>query len=137
MAVRKLAFIVDKPPYKTETSRLALTHALASQSVEIYLKDGDNVEPFLAFIGDGVLNCIKKQKALTMYGVTSLDMHIRNALLFGLNVYVCKEDIRKFGLTEDMIVMDADHPDGEIKTQIIPYAEIQKAMETCDHILFF
>jgi len=91
MAVKKLAFIVDKPPYKTETSRLALTHALSSQSVEIYLKEGDNVEPFLAFIGDGVLNCIKNQKALAMYGVTSLDMHIRNSLFFGLNVYDAKK----------------------------------------------
>ena len=137
MAVKKLAFIVDKPPYKTETSRLALAHALSSQSVEIYLKDGDSVEPFLAFIGDGVLNCIKNQKALTMYGVTSLEMHIRNALLYGLNVYVCKEDLEKFGLTEDFIVMDAEHPDGELKTQVIPYEEIQKAIETCTHILFF
>lgn len=137
MAIRKVAFIVDKPPHKTETSRLALTHAIASQSVEIYLNDGDNVQPFLGFIGDGVLNCVKNQKALDIYGVTSLETHIQNALLLDLNVYVCKEDLEKFGLTEDSIVMDAEHLGGELKTQIVPYAEIQKAINAADHLLFF
>lgn len=137
MAIRKLAFIVDKLPHKTETSRLALTHAIASQTVEIYLEDGDNVEPFLVFIGDGVLNCVKDQKALDIYGVTSLGMHIQNALLLDLNVYVCKEDLEKFGLTEDSIIMDAAHLGGELKTQIIPYTEIEKRVEACDHLLFF
>ena len=72
MAIRKLAFIVDKLPLKAETTRLALTHAIASQTVEIYLEDGDNVEPVLAFVGDGVLYFVKYQKVLEMYVITSL-----------------------------------------------------------------
>jgi len=137
MAIKKFAFIVDKLPYKAETSRLALTHAIASQTVEIYLDDGDNVEPILAFVGDGVLNCLKNQKALDIYGITSVEMHLKNALLLDLRVLVCKEDLEKFGLNENDIVMDAEELGGEVTTQIVPFSEILKEMEQADHLLFF
>ncbi len=64
MATTRLGFIVRALPYKTEASRLAMTHAISSQSVEIYLKDGDLVEASICFIGDGVLNCLKNQQAM-------------------------------------------------------------------------
>ncbi|MEW6003509.1 MAG: DsrE family protein [Nitrospirota bacterium] len=137
MALKKCAFIIDKAPYKKETSRLALTHAIASQSAEVYLDDGDNIEPLVAFIGDGILNCLKNQRALDIYGVTSLEMHIKNALLLGLNVYVCKEDLERLGLSEDSIVMDADLIGGESKTKIVSFEKIQELMEECDHLMFF
>ncbi len=137
MAIKKFAFIVEKLPYKSETSRLALTHAIASQTVEIYLEDGDNVEPVIAFIGDGVLNMLKDQKALDIYGVTSLEMHIKNALLLDLRVLVCKEDLERFGLTEDDIVMDAEEIGGEINTEVVPYEKIHQEMESADHLMFF
>jgi len=41
MGAVKLLFIVQRPPYKSENPRLALTHALASQTAEIYMDDGD------------------------------------------------------------------------------------------------
>ena len=137
MAIKKLAFIVEKLPYKSETSRLALTHAIASQTVEIHLEDGDNVEPVLAFVGDGVLNCLKNHKALEIYGVSSLEAHIKNALLLDLRVLVCREDLEGLGLTEDSIIMDAEEIGGEVTTQVVPYEEIQKELETADHLLFF
>jgi sulfur relay (sulfurtransferase) DsrF/TusC family protein len=137
MAIKKLAFIVDKLPYKAETSRLAFTHAIASQTVEIYLEDGDNVEPVIALIGDGVLNAVKDQKALDIYGVTSLEMHMKNALLLDLRVLVCKEDMERLGLTEDKIVMDAEEIGGELTTQIVPFDDIMKEIETSDHVLYF
>ncbi|NOY40108.1 MAG: DsrE family protein [Nitrospirae bacterium] len=137
MAIKKIAFIVEKLPYKSETSRLALTHAIASQTVEIHLEDGDNVEPVLAFVGDGVLNCLKNQKALDIYGVSSLEAHIKNALLLDLRVLVCKEDLEGFGLTEDSIVMDAEEIGGEVTTQVVPYEEIQQDLESADHLMFF
>jgi len=137
MAIKKIAFIVEKLPYKTETSRLALTHAIASQTVEIHLEDGDNVEPVLAFVGDGVLNCLKNQKALELYGVSSLESHIKNALLLDLRVLVCKEDLEGLGLTEDSIVMDAEEIGGEVTTQVVPYEEIQQDLEAADHLMFF
>ncbi|RMG71498.1 MAG: hypothetical protein D6710_05945 [Nitrospirae bacterium] len=137
MAIKKFAFIVEKLPYKSETSRLALTHAIASQTVEIYLEDGDNVEPVIAFVGDGVLNMLKDQKALDIYGVTSLEMHIKNALLLDLRVLVCKEDLERYGLTEQDIVMDAEDIGGEITTEIVPYEQIHQEMESADHLMFF
>lgn len=137
MAIKKMAFIVRSLPYKTEASRLALTHAIASQTVEIYLEDGDNVEPVLAFIGDGVLNCLKEQKAMNMYGVTSLEQHIKNSLLLDLKVLICKEDVEKFGLSEDVLIMDAEDIGGETKANITAFSEIMKEMESSHHLMFF
>ena len=137
MATKKLAFIVKTLPYKTEASRLALTHAIASQTVEIYLEDGDMVEPVLAFMGDGVLNCLKNQKAMNLYGVTSLEGHLKNSLLLDLKVMICKEDIDRFGLSEDALVMDAEDIGGETKASIVPFNEIMKEMDSSDHLLFF
>ncbi len=137
MATKKLAFIVKSLPYKTEASRLALTHAIASQTVEIYLEDGDNVEPVVAFVGDGVLNCVKNQKAMNAYGVTSIEQHMKNALLLDLRVLICKEDVEKFGLAEDALIMDAEDIGGETKASIAAFSEIMKEMESANHLLFF
>lgn len=137
MATKKLAFIVRSLPYKTEASRLALTHAIASQTVEIYLEDGDMVEPVVAFVGDGVLNCLRGQKAMNMYGVTSLEQHLKNALLLDLKVLICREDIDRLGLSEQALVTDAEDIGGETKAIIAPSNDILKEMESADHLLFF
>mgnify|MGYP005857917963 CR=1 FL=1 len=136
MTTKKLGFIVKSLPYKTEASRLAMTHAIASQTVEIYLEDGDNVEPVVCFIGDGVLNCLKSQQAMKHYGVTSLEQHIKNSLLLDMKIMICKEDIERLGLKEDFLILDAEDIGGETKAEIVPYSEIQKVMESVDHLLF-
>ena len=94
----KLAFIVQKPQYKGETSRLGITHAISYQTVEILLEDGELVTPTLCFVGEGVLGLQKGQKAMDMYGVTSSETHIKNALLVDLDVFICKEDLAKYGI---------------------------------------
>ena len=137
MATTKLGFIVQRPGYKSENPKLALTHAIASQSVEIYLKDGDLVTADIAFIGDGVLNCIKDQKAMENYDLNSTESHIKMALLLDLNVMVCKEDLEKFGLSESDIVIDAPEFGADIEVNVVPYAEISKMMEDMHHLLFF
>lgn len=137
MATKKLAFIVRSMPYKTEASRLALTHAIASQTVEIYLEDGDLVEPVVAFMGDGVLNCLKNQNAMGTYGVTSIEQHLKNSLLLDLKVLICKEDVERLGLSESSLIMDAEDIGGETKATIVPFSEIQQEMETSNHLLFF
>ena len=136
MATKKLAFVVRSLPYKTEASRLALTHAIASQTVEIYLNDGDLVEASVSYIGDGVLNVIKKQQGGKHYGITTLEGHAKNSLLLDMRVLVCKEDLDRFGLTADNIIMDAEDIGGETSANIVSYSEIQKEMETADHLLF-
>lgn len=50
------------------------------------------------------------------------------------NFYVLRDDLETHGFTD---LMDAEDPYGELNTQIVPYAEIQKAIEAIDHILFF
>lgn len=137
MATKKLAFIVRSMPYKTEASRLALTHAIASQTVEIYLEDGDLVEPVVAFMGDGVLNCLRNQNAMGMYGVTSIEQHLKNSLLLDLKVLICKEDVERLGLSEGSLIMDAEDIGGETKANMVPFSEIQQEMETSNHLLFF
>lgn len=137
MATTKLGFIVQRPPYKSENPKLALTHAIASQSVEVYLKEGDLVTADIAFIGDGVLNCVKNQKAMDIYKLTSTETHIKMALLLDLNILICKEDLAKFGLTENDIVIDAEEFGAEMKTKVVPFSEITKMMEEVNHLLFF
>ncbi len=132
----KLAFIVQKPQYKGETSRLAITHAISYQTVEIFLEDGDTVTPSLCFIGEGVLGLQKGQNAMDKYGITSTETHMKNALLVDLDVLVCKEDLAKYGIAEDSIP-DAEEMGADKTMKIVPYAEIQKAMEDAKHVLFF
>lgn len=137
MATTKLGFIVQRPPYKSENPKLALTHAIASQSVEVYLKDGDIVTADVAFISDGVLNCIKDQKAMETYDLSSTESHVKMSLLVDLNVLVCKEDLEKFGLTENDIVMDAEEFGADLKVRVVPFGEISNMMEEMNHLLFF
>jgi len=137
MATTKLGFFVQRPPYKSENPKLALTHAIASQSVEVYLNDGDLVTADIAFVGDGVLNCLKNQKAMDKYGLTSTESHIKSSLMLDLNVLVCKEDLEKYGLSEKDIVMDAPEFGADMTTKVVPFSEITKMMEDVDHLLFF
>jgi sulfur relay (sulfurtransferase) DsrF/TusC family protein len=137
MATTKLGFIVQRPPYKSENPKLALTHAIASQSVEVYLEDGDLVTADIAFIGDGVLNCKKDQKSMEHYDLSSTESHVKMSLLLDLNVLVCKEDLDKFGMTESDIVIDAEEFGAEVEVKVVPYDEINKMMEEVNHLLFF
>jgi len=132
----KLAFIVTKPPYKSENPKLAATHAMAYQTVEILLEEGQTVTPALCYVGDGVLNCLKGQKAMEQYGITSTETHLKNCLLVDLDVYVCKEDLEKFGISEDMIV-DAEDMGAEKKIQVVPFETIKKVIEDANHLLYF
>jgi sulfur relay (sulfurtransferase) DsrF/TusC family protein len=137
MATTTLGFVVQRPPYKSENPKLALTHAIASQSVEVYLEDGDLVTADIAFIGDGVLNCLKDQKAMDTYDLSSTETHVKMSLLLDLNVLVCKEDLDRFGLTENDIVMDAEEFGADMTVKVVPYSEIEKMMEEMNHLLFF
>lgn len=134
--IKKLAFIVQRPPYKSETTTLGITHAISYQVVEMLLDDGQGVTPTVCMVGEGVLSCIKDQKAMENYGVTSLESHIKNALLVDLDVLVCKEDLDRFGISEDRL-LDAEDMGADKKLQVVPYAEIQKAIESSDHLLVF
>ncbi len=137
MGAVKLLFVVQRPPYKSENPRLALTHAIASQTAEIYMDEGDSVVPTVAFVGDGVLNAVKAQQAMKLYGVTSTESHIKNSLLIDMPIWVCKEDMARLGLKEDQMITDAEELGAELKTKFVSFADIQKEMESVKHLLFF
>jgi sulfur relay (sulfurtransferase) DsrF/TusC family protein len=132
----KLAFVVQKPQYKGETSRLAITHAISYQTVEILLEDGDTVTPKLCFMGEGVLGLTKDQKAMDTYGITSTESHMKNSLLVDLEVLVCKEDMEKYGISADSLP-DAEEMGADVTIQVAPFADIQKAMDEAQHVLMF
>jgi len=137
MGAVKLLFVVQRPPYKSENPRLALTHAIASQTAEIYMDEGDSVVPTMVFVGDGVLNAVKNQQAMKLYGVTSTESHIKNCLLIDVPIWVCKDDMERLGLKEDQMIADAEDMGAELKTKFVTLADIQKEMESVKHLLFF
>ncbi len=132
----KLAFIIQRPPYKSETPKLGLTHAIAYQTVEIFLDEGDTVTPSVCLVGEGVLACLKDQKGMETYGITSTEMHVKSALLVDLNVLVCKEDLDRFGISADRLT-NAEDMGADMELQVVPYDEIHKKIEESNHVLVF
>lgn len=132
----KMTFLVQRAGYKCENPKLALTHAIASQSVEIYLEDGDSVVPVVAFCGEGVLNCKNGQKAMEVYGITSTENHIQNSLLVDLKVLVCKEDLARYGMSEADLP-DASAMGADTAIQVVPWETIHNELKGADHLLFF
>ena len=131
-----MAFLVQRAGYKSENPKLALTHAIASQSVEIYLEDGDSVVPIVAFVGEGVLNCKNNQKAMEVYGITSTENHVQSALLCDLKVLICKEDLARYGIAETD-VPDASAMGADMTVQVVPWETIHAELKGADHLLFF
>ena len=131
-----LAFLVQRAGYKCENPKLALTHAIASQSVEIYLEDGDSVVPVVAFVGEGVLNCKNGQKALELYKITSTEGHLQSALLCDIKILVCSEDMARFGMVEGDLP-DADALGADMKIEVATWAQIHDALKAADHLMFF
>ncbi len=137
MAEVKCAFVVQTPQYKGETSRLAITHAISYQTVELLLDDEDTVTPALCFIGEGVLGLEKGQQgAKEFYGITSTENHIMNCCLVDLEVLVCKEDMEKYGISADSMP-DAEEMGADVKVEIVPMSEIKKRVDEARHVMIF
>lgn len=130
----KIMFIVQRPPYKSEDPKLALTHSLSSGVTGIHIDE--EVIATAAFIGDGVLNCVKDQKSMEAYGITSNERHIKNMLATDAKTLVCKEDLERFGIKEDRLI-DASDMGAETTIQVVPFSAILKEMEANDHLMFF
>ncbi len=71
------------------------------------------------------------------YDLSSTESHIKMSLLVDLNVLVCKEDLEKFGLSENDIVLDAEEFGADMKVKVVPFQDIAKMMEEMNHLLFF
>jgi sulfur relay (sulfurtransferase) DsrF/TusC family protein len=132
--VKKILFLVYKPPFKSENSKLSLTHSLASFTAVIFTDE--EIEPAVAFFGDGVLNCIKNQKSDEIYGINSIEYHLKNMLLSDMKILVCKEDMEKYGIKEERLA-DAKEMEAETAIQVVPFQDILKEMEASDHLMVF
>ncbi len=130
---KKFLFVVHKPPYKSENPKLALTHSLASFLVEMVIDD--SVEATVAFVGDGVLNCVRGQNT-KFYGITATEQHVKNMLASDMKVLVCREDVERFGIKQERLVSAADMG-AETEIKLVAYEEIHKAMEEAQHVFFF
>ncbi len=128
--MKKLLFLITKPPLKTENTRQAILHAVACFTVM-----DEEVVPTVAFIGKGVLNCVAKQEAEKFYGIESNADEIKKLLMSDAKVLACKEDVDRFGIEKRLV--DAKDFDVETRIEMVPFADIQKELGGCDHILVF
>lgn len=131
--MKKILFIIERPPYKSENSRLAITHAMSCYLTDLHIDE--SVEPVLAFVGDGVLNCLKDQKAMEFYGITSTEEHIKNQLASDMKILVCKEDLEELGIEKEKLV-DAKDRGASVSLNIVSFGEVLQEMASCNHIMF-
>ncbi|MBU1262305.1 DsrE family protein, partial [bacterium] len=100
--MKSILFVVSSPPYKSENPKLAITHAMACYVADMHIDE--EVEPIVAFVGDGVLNCLKNQRSLEFYGLISTEQHIKNQLASDMRMLICKEDMQRFGIKPERLV---------------------------------
>ncbi|MEK9148536.1 MAG: DsrE family protein, partial [Candidatus Desantisbacteria bacterium] len=131
--VKNILFVVRTPPYKSENPKLAITHAMACYVADIHIDE--EVIPTMAFIEDGVLNCLKNQRSLEFYGIISTEQHIKNQLASDMKMLICKEDLENLGINEDRLV-DAKDMGAEVSFEVVCFEKIQEEMERCDQIMF-
>lgn len=132
--MKSILFTITRPPYKSENPKLAITHAMACYLADIHTDEP--VEPIVAFICDGVLNCIKDQKSEDYYGIISTEQHIKNQLASDMKMLVCKEDLDMFGIEENRLI-DAKDMGANVSLEIVPFDKIMEEMKRCDHLMFF
>lgn len=131
---KKFAFVIQRPPFKSENPKLALTHSLASFVAGMHIDD--EIIASASFVGDGVLNCIKSQKSEQFYNLGSNEKHIKNMLASDMKVMACKEDLEKFGIKPERLI-DAKDMGVETTIKAVPFEEILKEIEECDQVMFF
>ena len=131
---KSILFVVSRPPYKSENPKLAITHAMACYVADMYIDE--EVEPTVAFVGDGVLNCIKNQRSMEFYGIISTEQHIKTQLASDMKMLVCKEDLDSLGIKEDRLI-DARNMGAKVDLNVVGFEEILKEMERCDQAMFF
>ncbi|MDI6794264.1 MAG: DsrE family protein [bacterium] len=131
---KEILFVVSRPPYKSENPKLAITHAMACYVADIHIDE--EVEPIVAFVGDGALNCLKNQRAQEFYGLISTEQHIKNQLASDMKMLVCKEDLQRFGIKEEQLI-DARDMGAEVDLEVVYFDEVLKEMERCNQVMFF
>ncbi len=130
MADKNVFFLIRKTA-KEEVPSIAIDHALGCLTVLEF-----EVEPMVAFTGDGILNVLKEQEGTDTYGIDSVEERVKMLLMSDVKVLVLKEDMDRLGITEEMIT-DAKEYDAEEAVTPASWEEIQKGMEEADMVMFF
>lgn len=130
MADKRILFLMRKTP-KEELPNIGADHALGCLTVLEF-----EVEPVVAYIGEGVLNLVKGQKGKETYGIESSEDRVKMLLMSDVRILANKEDMDRLGITEDML---ADAKEFDIEETITPasWDEIQKEMEEADQVMLF
>ncbi|MEK7812502.1 MAG: DsrE family protein [Candidatus Desantisbacteria bacterium] len=131
---KNMLFVVTKPPYKSENPKLAITHAMACYVADMHIDE--EVEPIVAFVGDGVLNCLKNQRSMEFYGIISTEQHIKNQLASDMRMLVCEEDLQKLGIKQEQLI-DAKNMGADVDLNVVDFAQVLKEMERCDQVMWF
>lgn len=131
---KKFAFIVTRPPFKSENPKLALTHSMASFVAGMHIDDEITVS--VSFVGDGLLNCINSQKSEEFYNLGSNEKHMKNMLASDIKILACKEDLERLGIKPEKLI-NAKDMGAESEIKIVPFAEIHKEMDGSNHVIFF
>ena len=132
--MKSILFIISKPPYKSENSKLAITHAMSCYVADMHIDE--EVVPVIAFVGDGVLNCVKNQKSMEFYGIISTEQHIKNQLASDMRMLVCEEDLQRLGIKSERLV-DARNMGADVDLILVGFDEVLKEMERCDQVMWF
>lgn len=127
----KTIFVMIRNLPKKENVNMGIDHALGSMTVIDY-----ETEPVVALVGKAVLNTIKGQRMTEVCGIESSEEKIQFLLMSYVKVMVCKEDMDKYGITEDMFT-DASEFGEEEKLVAATWDEIESEMKKCDDIMWF
>lgn len=131
---KSILFVVTKPPYKSENPKLAITHAMACYVADMHIDE--EVVPTVAFLGDGILNCIRNQRSLEFYGIISTEQHIKNQLASDMKMLVCEEDMHRLGIKQEQLT-DAKDMRAEVDLNVVGFDKVLKEMERCDQVMWF
>jgi len=130
MADKNVFFLMRQTP-KEEVPNIGIDHALGCLTVMEF-----EVEPAVAFTGDGILNLLKGQEGKETYGVESAEDRVKMLLMSDVPIIASKEDMDRLGITEDMFT---DAKEFDIEETITPksWDEIQKEMGDADFTMLF
>ncbi len=127
----KRVFFLIRSTFKKEVPLIAMDHALGCLTAR-----GFKVEPVVAFVGAGVLNCLRGQDGMGTYGIETPEERIKMLLVSDVKVLVCGEDMERYGITMDMLT-DAREFNAENTIQPVSFEEIREGIESSDMVLVF
>ena len=118
--MKKLAFVFHNFPHSTSSGREGLDALLAASA---YTED---ISVF--FLGDGVTQLLKGQSPDKVLSRDYISAFKLMDLYDIENVYACQSSLKKFGLSEDLLLIEAE---------CLSKNDIMNKLALCDQLLTF